>query len=107
MVHLLIGIAAGIIALGGAAKIVDNIIINDTLTKESVSEELLKFNSTGNYFRIDTIDRYQNSIKLSDLDTGNQYVVSGNSVSSDLKAGDVIALEMARRCKNRRKLSEL
>jgi len=78
--------------LDSIAKVVDNIVIRDTITKKSVSEELLKLDSTGNYFRIDTIDRYQSSIRLSDLNTGKQYVVSGSSVSSDLKAGDVIRL---------------
>ncbi|MBR4320637.1 MAG: hypothetical protein IKI37_04235 [Oscillospiraceae bacterium] len=90
MVHLLIGIVAGIIALGGAAKMVDDIIIKESLTKRRMYEELIKLDGSGNRFRVDTIDRYQNRVKVSDLDTGRRYTISGNSISDNVRRGDIL-----------------
>ncbi len=90
MVHLLIGIAAGIIALSGAAKVVDDIIIKESLTKRRMYAELVRIDGSGNRFRIDTIDKYQNRIKVSDLDTGRQYTISGSSISDNVRQGDIL-----------------
>ena len=90
MVHLLIGIAAGIIALSGAAKVVDDIIIKESLTKRRMYEELVRIDGSGNRFKVDTIDKYQNRIKVSDLDTGRQYTISGSSISDNVRQGDIL-----------------
>lgn len=106
MLHLILGIVAGIAVLGGLAEA--DLAINGSLTKKRVYDKLTEANGIDSEFIVKEINRTQNRVTVSDLETGKHYTISGDSVSPEIHQGDLLTRtvhEMAKQ--NQVKLSEM
>ena len=115
MVHLLLGVAAGVAALTGAVNVVRTIALGGKVSKYTISVELRKVAPNEDQFVVKKFDRNQNKVLVTGVKSGKSYEFSGNGISSDIQVGnhfkpeDELARRMAENVppERRRKLSDL